>query len=166
MNPVGLHPSYLSFDKPGELEKEYLTLCTVFTNKIKKSRQHFLRLKLPETYRGLIKLGICEEYSMGWNSQVGFRAGISRAFPFYDLQAGKETHLMVFPFVAMDRTLKDYLKLSSDIALEELKNLTDLTKKAGGTFSMLWHNDSLSDYEEWKGWRTVFEQALEYAEPN
>lgn len=163
---LGLHPSYLSFKSVKELENEYLLLCGVFINKITKSRQHYLLLKLPETYRNIIKLGIREDYSMGWSSQVGFRAGIARPYRFYDLLAEKETHLLIVPFMAMDRTLKDYMKLNPDDAIIQLKNLSDITKSAGGEFVQLWHNDSLSNLGEWKGWRTVFEQATEYAESN
>jgi hypothetical protein len=163
---VGLHPSYLSFTSEKELENEFYSLSSVLRNKVNKSRQHFLLLKFPETYRKIIRLGIREDYTMGWSNQVGFRAGISRPFTFYDLLAEKETHLIIVPFMAMDRTLKDYMKLNQEEALSGLKGLCYITKSVGGEFVMLWHNDSLSDTGEWKGWRTVFEQALEYAEPN
>ncbi|MBN2487374.1 MAG: polysaccharide deacetylase family protein [Bacteroidales bacterium] len=163
---VGLHPSYRSFGSEKELEKEYLSLCSVFTNKITKSRQHYLLLKFPGTYRNLIKLGIREDYSIGWGSQAGFRAGISRPFPFYDLLAEKQTHLMLVPFVAMDRTLKDYMKLTPDEAISLLDQLKEYTKQIGGWFVLLWHNDSIGDTGEWKGWRPVFEKSLGYGEIN
>jgi hypothetical protein len=111
-------------------------------------------------------LGIREDYTLGWSSQTGFRAGISRPFNFYDLVAEHETHLKLVPFAAMDRTLKDYMNLTPNQSILELKQLIDITKSVGGEFVMVWHNDSLSEKGEWKGWKTIFEQALNYAGPD
>lgn len=160
---LGLHPSYKSFDSVIHLEKEFFALSAVFQRKVVKSRQHYLLLKFPETYRNLMKLGIREDYTLGWSSQTGFRAGISRPFAFYDLLAEKETNLLLVPFVAMDRTLQKYLMLSPKQALSELKELADITKSVGGEFVLLWHNDSVGESCEWVGWRTVLEQIIEYA---
>jgi hypothetical protein len=31
-------------------------------------------------------------------------------------------------------------------------------KKVGGTFSAIWHNETVNDEGEWKGYRKVFEK--------
>jgi hypothetical protein len=41
-------------------------------------------------------------------------------------------------------------------------DLIDRTKKAGGLFVSLWHNTSLLETPEWKGWRELFETMLQY----
>jgi hypothetical protein len=160
---LGIHPSYESFQSLEKLESEYYGMSYVLENKIQRSRQHFLRMKFPETFRNLIKLGIRQEYSMGWVSQVGFRAGIARPFPFYDLEAEKETHLILVPFFAMERSLKKYMKLDIASSEKELLHLIDIVKEVNGQFCMLWHNDSVSDDGEWKGWKTLFEKITQYA---
>jgi hypothetical protein len=162
-NKVGIHPSYASNDSVTQTRKEYFELSYIVKNKPQHSRQHYLKFSLPFTFRKLIKLGILEEYSMGWVNQIGFRAGISRPFPFYDLSEEQETHLMLTPFMYMDRTLKDYLSLSPEEAKEQLKTLAESVKDVGGQFTSLWHNSSLSEYGEWQGWRTVFEKNCTYA---
>ena len=57
----------------------------------------------------------------------------------------------------MDRTLKDYLGLSPLDAHAEVERLKQIVKEAGGDLLAIWHNDSVSDKGEWKGWRMVFE---------
>jgi hypothetical protein len=59
----------------------------------------------------------------------------------------------------MDVTLKNYLKLSPEKALEEIFILIQNTKAVNGTFSTLWHNSSF-DEKEWKGWREVYEKMV------
>ena len=159
-NKVGIHPSYASNTSLKQLQKEFYNLSYIVKNKPQQSRQHFLKMKMPLTHRYLIRLGILEDYSMGWASQTGFRLGCSRPVPFYDLKEEKQTHLMLVPFIAMDRTLKDYLGLSTEEAKHHLGRLRDTVKQVGGHFTVLYHNDSMSDTGEWKGWRSVFESHL------
>jgi len=51
----------------------------------------------------------------------GFRAGICSPYNFYDLDIEVETKLRVHPFMVMDGTLKDYMKLTPTDAIETLK---------------------------------------------
>ncbi|MBN1119411.1 MAG: polysaccharide deacetylase family protein [Bacteroidales bacterium] len=162
-NKYGLHPTYESNYSFKTLSREYYELCAVLTKRIDRSRQHFLKFTFPDTFRNLIKLGIREEHSLGWSSKVGFRAGISRPFPFYDLELEKQTHLMLVPFVVMDRTLKDYMNLNTEESKLKIKELIDSVRQVGGQFTMLWHNDSLNDKGEWQGWKEVFEWGIDYA---
>lgn len=157
---IGIHPSYASFGNK-KLVSEELNLLKKTTNSdIRNSRQHYLLLDLPGTYRRLIQLGIRNDFSMGWHDLPGFRAGISRPFPFYDLLKEEETKLVLHPFVTMDRTLKDYTGMNLHEAIEEIQKLKELVISVGGQWSMIWHNDSISEYGEWKGWRKVFDASV------
>jgi hypothetical protein len=127
------------------------------------SRQHYLMLSFPHTYQQLQKLGIREDYSMGYAANSGFRAGTFTPFRFYDLTTECETTLVIHPFAVMDVTLRHYLKLTPDDALERIKQLIDKVRKVDGTFTSLWHNESLSEHGVWKGWRGIFEGMVEYA---
>lgn len=159
---VGIHPSYASNYSLKQLNKEFYGLSRIVKNKPMVSRQHYLKFEFPETFKKLIKLGIVEDHSLGWASQMGFRAGISRPFPFYDLLAEKETHLLFVPFIYMDRTLKDYMQLTPEKAIDSIKTVIDKIKAVGGQFTILWHNDSVSDHGEWEGWRNVLEESIDY----
>lgn len=156
---VGIHPSFFSSEKRGEknLTTEIERLNKITGKKTVKSRQHYLRLFFPETYRRLISHGITEDYSMGYPDATGFRAGICNPYPFFDLYKNEETNLVIFPFQVMDITLRDYLEMDVEEAKKEIDSLMQEVKKAGGTFTGIWHNESLSNQGRWKGYREVFE---------
>jgi hypothetical protein len=161
---VGLHPSYQSNDSFEILESELKNLEKLVNQKVFHSRQHYLKISFPFTYRRLIKLGILHDFSMGYSSCTGFRAGISRPFFFYDLATEKQTDLRIVPFQVMDRTLLSYLKLNPDEALKEIAYYFNTVKNVGGYYVTLWHNTSLSDFGEWKGWKIVFEKMIGMSE--
>ncbi len=73
-NEIGLHASYASNQDPEKLKAEITRLENMSGKKIFRNRQHFLKLRFPETYRRLISSGIKEDYTMGceydWNSSV------------------------------------------------------------------------------------------------
>ncbi len=160
-HPTGIHPSLRSNFQDRLLPIEYRRYSTLLGKPPAISRQHFLILRFPETYRRLIEMGIKEDYSMGYASYPGFRAGTSCPFNFYDLTAEYETDLVVFPFAVMDVTLQQYLSLTPHEALDRIKKISQMVKQVGGTFLSLWHNESLSGQGIWKGWREVFEGMAE-----
>jgi hypothetical protein len=57
----------------------------------------------------------------------------------------------------MDGTLFDYKKFDPASSQEVILKIIQETRKVGGLFVSIWHNTSLLDNEEWKGWREVFE---------
>ncbi len=157
---VGIHPGYASNSSFETLAGEIKKLETILGRKITKSRQHFLMLKLPDTYRNLISLGIKEDYTMGFSTFPGYRAGTTVPFKFYDLGKEAETSLTIYPFSVMDVALNKYLGLTPGQAIETVIKHINQTKKYGGTFVSAWHNESLSEFRQWQGWRKVFEQIL------
>lgn len=160
---VGVHPSFASNREPLRVKTEIGRLKNILHCEINRSRQHFLMLKFPQTYRNLIESDVTDDYSMGFANEIGYRAGISSAYNFYDLDLETETHLRIHPFAVMDATLNLYMKLSIDQANEKIAEVIEETRKVGGTFVSLWHNETLSDEKDWKGWRAVYESLLERA---
>lgn len=155
---TGIHPSYSSNISFHQLSKEIKRLEEITQEKVQRSRQHFLKLHLPQTYQNLIKAGITADYSMGYAEDIGFRASIATPFPWYDLQKEKETKLIIYPFQIMDVTLQQYLKLSPDEALEYIKPIIQVTKEVKGTLVTLWHNSSFSATHGWSGWRVMYKK--------
>lgn len=163
---VGIHPSYASNDNNRKFAEELLILSKLLKKEVRKNRQHFIKLQMPETYQNLIELDIQDDYTMGYASSPGFRAGTASSFYFYDLSLEIKTTLRVFPFAVMDVTLHDYLKLSPQAALQTLKTLIDRVREVDGVFIPLWHNHSLSNTHSWEEWRDVYETMLKYALPD
>lgn len=153
---VGIHPSYASNSDVAILIKEINRLKNITHRDVKKSRQHFLKLTLPSTYRNLIDNDILEDFTMGYSGQPGFRASICSPFYFYDLDIEAQTDLKIIPFVAMEATFKYYLKSTPQEATKEINELIDVVKSVNGTFVSVWHNESLSEQGIWKGWRDVY----------
>ncbi len=145
---IGTHPSYKSNEHPEKVKIEKERLEEIINSKVTKNRQHFLILSFPETYNNLINSGITDDYSMGFASQMGFRAGICSSFNFYDLTGEKETSLRIHPFAFMDTMFEDYLKLSPAKIIKYVKPLIEETKKYNGELIAIWHNYALSNNKE------------------
>lgn len=160
---IGIHPSFGSNKKPEKLIKEIERLSLISKFEVSRSRQHFLILNMPETYRRLIQHEIKEDHSMGFATEVGFRASISCPFPFYDLDREEKTPLMLYPFAVMEATLRFYMETSIEQACEIIDNLVEEVKKVDATFISLWHNETVSDEGLWKNWRKVYEHLLQKA---
>ncbi len=158
---VGIHPSYSSNNDLKKLTKEINRLKDITHKNITKSRQHFLKLVLPDTYRNLIDNDIQEDYTMGYATMPGFRASLCSPFYFYDLDTESETTLKIYPFSVMEATFQYYLHLSAEDTLNKILEIMQTVKKVNGTFISTWHNESLSeDISIWKGWKNVYESML------
>ncbi len=157
---IGIHPSFQTGNKKGtkKTAEELKRLQKIAGVQITKSRQHFLRLQFPKTYRQLLNAGILEDYTMGYADKTGFRAGICTPFNFYDLENETTTNLVILPFQVMDVTLRDYMKLSPEEAAREIELLMQEVKQVNGTFMSIWHNETLTDTGAWEGYREVFEK--------
>lgn len=157
---VGLHPSYGSNSDYKALKKEAEVFSQLIGRKVEKSRQHFVKLTMPETYRNLNKIGIKEDYTMGFASRPGFRAGTCTPFHFYDLEMEEQTLLKIYSFQVMDGTLNQYMKLNQEEAVEKIRKIVNTVKFVNGTFISLWHNESVGEQREWKGWSGIYEEVL------
>ena len=162
-NPAGLHPSYASASLPELVARERARLESIIGRPVTKSRQHYLRIRMPDTYRVLAGAGITDDYSMGFADCAGFRAGIASPFPFFDLEENRPTSLTIWPFCVMDTGLHTYMALKPDEAIEKIRTLCEEVKKVNGTFISLWHNESLSEWNEWTGWSEVYRRLLAIA---
>ncbi len=140
---VGIHPSYFSIEHPNCIREEKDKLSSLTHAEVTQSRQHYLRFRLPDTYRALIAAGITEDYSMQYPEMPGFRAGICIPYPFFDVSANKVTALTLFPGCIMETTFRDDLHLPAKDAWEWYQALWKAVSEVQGTFISIWHNDTL-----------------------
>ena len=75
-------------------------------------------------------------------------------------QKNETTTLHIHPFMYMDGTLLEYLKLSPENAILAIKKLHEQVQHFGGTFSFLWHNETISGYQHWADYQEVFKATL------
>jgi hypothetical protein len=158
--PVHLHPSYESNKSDLILKSEKKILESILNKEPVASRQHFLKLHIPITYKRMISAGFSDDYTLGFAEDIGFRAGTARAFHFFDLSTNSKTNLVLHPFAYMDGSLHSQLKLSPEEAKAEIKILFEEVKNYGGDFIFIWHNETINDQGKWKSWRDVFEFTL------
>ncbi|MGK0364975.1 MAG: hypothetical protein ACI85O_002036 [Saprospiraceae bacterium] len=158
---IGIHPSYASNEKPLQVKIEVNRLSEIIQNDVVDSRQHFLKLTFPDTYQRLIESGIKNDYSMGYAANIGFRAGVSIPFLWYNLEKEEITDLWIHPFQVMDVTLKNYLKLNPNEAFMQIVEMINIIKSVGGTFMTLWHNSSFSEQDSWNAeWKELYERII------
>ncbi len=142
---VGLHPSYASHEQPALLLREKKRLEEILDRPVRKSRQHFLRFRFPETPRYLIEAGITDDYTLGFAERPGFRAGVCIPFPWYDLEREEQTSLMLHPLPFMDTTFFAYQKNNPEEIFASWHAFVAEIRQYGGAFIPLWHNNNLSD---------------------
>ncbi|MBS1777441.1 MAG: polysaccharide deacetylase family protein [Bacteroidetes bacterium] len=157
---LGIHPSYFS-TSDDIFKSEKSILETISKSKITQSRQHYLRMALPLTYRRLLSHGITDDWTMGYGSQLGFRAGTGRSFLWYDLEKEATTQLRVHPFCFMDSTAHWELKLNVSEAFERLEKMKQYLIDTQSEFVTVFHNFSLGSDPQWKGWPEAYQKFLE-----
>ncbi len=158
---IGIHPSFKTPAIPKKISVEKRRLEKISGKKINKSRQHYLKFTLPDTYNHLIAAGIKEDYSMGFADMPGFRAGTCKPFYFYDLKNEKSTDLKIFPITVMEGSFINYLKIPPHDALDYIFKMIEEVKNVNGTFISIWHNHTLSETSMYKGWRYVHDKMIE-----
>lgn len=157
---IGLHPSYRSFDEPERLLIEKKRLEDLAEQPVLQSRQHYLRFRFPDTPRALLEAGIATDWSLGFAEKPGFRAGTAQAFPAYDLLRETPTGLVLRPFQVMDVTLQTYLQLDPEQAMAKQAAVRNAFSPLGGDLVSIWHNNSFSELDQWRGWRAVYASFL------
>lgn len=155
---VGLHPSFQNENQSTIFndEKEWLEKTTGET--MVHSRQHYLHFSLPKTYETLEKIGIKNDWSMGFSNTIGFRNGTTFPVQWYNILENKTTNMTTHSFSMMDVTCKNYLKLKSFSAIQLSHSIKQIIYQSKGNFCFIVHNESLSETEGWQGWKKTFEK--------
>jgi hypothetical protein len=101
---IAVHGSYLSLSRPDGLTSEFARLREVGHEPVG-ARQHWLRFRGAELFRGLEAAGARWDSTLGYPDQIGYRNGA--AFPFlpYDLDHERPHRVMELPLVLMERAL-------------------------------------------------------------
>ena len=100
-------------------------------------------LLLPEHYGFLNELEIPNDYSMGYPETIGFRAGTSLPFLFYDINLEITTPLKVHPYVFHSQATRIYdANELQEIVLKIMKDL----KQVKGNMLTIFKNRDFSEY--------------------
>jgi len=163
-NEIGLHGSYNSYDSPEQMAQERAKLDNVAASKDYGCRQHYLRWKVPNTWRFQEHTGLLYDTTLSFADHAGFRCGICLPFKPFDIMENRELNIWELPLIVQEGTLKgaNYQNLSPEEAYKEMVELIQAVKKCHGVFVLLWHNSSFDSLSGWAGWKEVYEKVMKY----
>ena len=95
---MSLLASHEAQNDPSILSKERRKLKNLIHHKILSVRFNYGLLSSAKTYYGLISEEFEEDFSMGYNEEIGYRASTAVPFYFYDLNNDLQTSLKINTF--------------------------------------------------------------------
>ncbi len=140
---IGVHGSYRSLERPGQLAREYGLLAGAGFA-VTGGRQHWLRHRGAELYDALAEAGAGWDSTGGHPDDVGFRHGA--AFPFLPYHLGTERPVPVveIPMVVMERALCSAAADPSAWGPTAVDVLRAAGDDGWGGVAVLWHDTAFT----------------------
>ncbi|MEO6228840.1 MAG: hypothetical protein ABJB11_08855 [Ferruginibacter sp.] len=158
--PIGIHPSWQSFNNGDILVNEIRSLEAISETIITASRHHYIHFTIPHTYRRLLQYNIINDYSMGYGSINGFRASVATSFYWFDIEKNEQTKLLIHPFCFMEANSYYEQKYTPQQAYDELIHYTDICKQVNGRLITIWHNNFLGFGKEFAQWKHTYSKFI------
>jgi hypothetical protein len=143
---VGLHGSFSSALDGTALRDEKEALEAVIGRPIHTTRQHFLHWDVRRTPVLQDEAGFAADTTLGFNRNVGFRAGTSLPFHMFDLATGRRLRLLEVPLVVQEGALvvaPHGLDVAPAIARSIVARIIDAVAEVQGVVTLLFHPHSL-----------------------
>ncbi|WPY99113.1 polysaccharide deacetylase family protein [Christiangramia sp. OXR-203] len=155
---VGLLMGYYAMEDIRILRKEKLRLEDIVHSSVEHAMNHQYNLRLPDQYNNLIELEINNDYSMGYLDKLGFRAGTSTSYLFYDINMEVTTPLKVHPYAFNSNVVA---KMTRNKLKEDLRRIILETKEVQGTLRSVFSNHDFSQYADSNSYYSVLNQIHE-----
>jgi hypothetical protein len=144
---VGLHGSMNSYLKKEDLREQKDNLDSFLSSASLGIRQHFLRMKVPRTWRSQTESGFLYDCTLGYPDRSGFRSGFALPFQPYDVEADQEIGIWEINTNVMDQTYDKYDRKGKEEMKREIERLRDQLESAnGGLLTLLWHTNVLEEF--------------------
>jgi len=157
---AGFHGSYISYDNPTQFSTELERLRNVGAD-VAEGRQHYLRFSNPTTWQLWNSNHLTSDSSVGYNSDIGFKAGTCIPYPVFDVVNRAQLGLVEYPLIIMEVPLiKKYARVEK--AMEASKPVIDQCRKHNGQFVFLWHPENFN-HPFWGKYRELYTMILDYA---
>jgi hypothetical protein len=128
------------------LLREYLEIMISSSGKqIDISIKIFLRLKIKTTPQQLLSYGIKADFSIGFASGAGYRAGTFTPFNYYDLEKEKASELLMVPFAVMDGVYFIYSQTQISEAKKQILQLAEEARAMNGIFISVFHERTFDE---------------------
>ncbi|UOY05179.1 polysaccharide deacetylase family protein [Muricauda sp. SCSIO 64092] len=139
------------------LKKEKMQLSNLINRPIKYSRMRYNKVFVPHTYRDLVEAEFTDDYSLGYTHYLGFRAGTSVPFPFYDINLEVQQPIKIHPFAVCDYALRKHGNKEGIFA--QLDQMYRKVKLVKGDFILVFSNELLGEKHK-INWLELYESLL------
>lgn len=140
-----------------KLAEEKKNLSDLLHRSVSCSRLRYNKVNIPLTYRNLIEAEFTDDYTMGYSSEIGFRAGTCTPFYFYDITHDVQQPLKVYPFSVFDYTLLKFKKKEQVFA--KIDMIYQNIKKVDGHFAIVFSNELLGSKQK-LSWLDLYQSVL------
>jgi hypothetical protein len=160
---IGLHGSYYSATSDGVLAAEKHRLEAATGLSLTSTRQHYLHWDATITPRLQAAAGFTADTTLGYNRNVGFRAGTSLPHFLFDLGTGSALDLLEVPLIVQEGPLlkPNALGLPPMLARSLIARLLDAVAAVQGAATLLFHPHSLVSEDVYELYRWCLEQAVD-----
>jgi len=157
---VGLHAGYASATDLDALRYEKRIIEEYIGGDVVSCRQHYLHWDVGTTPRIQSEAGILVDSTVGFNRNVGFRAGTALPYRLFDLAADEPLNVIEVPLIIQESPLlaTNALELDGSLAQKTMKDLFDCVAETGGVVTLLFHPHSLAQ----PAYLSLFSWALDY----
>jgi len=160
---VGLHGSFNSAVAPGRLRSEREALEAATGLGVRSTRQHFLHWDIRATPALQSGAGISADSTLGFNRNIGLRAGTSLPFRWFDAAHDKALDLVELPMLIADCALlrSDALELGLELATDALETMLDRLADAGGAATLVFHPNNFANADNLELFRRTIAYGIE-----
>lgn len=141
---IGLHGSYHAAKNSLLIKDQLSSLQNSVANSITSYRNHYLQFDSLVTPAELSKTEIEVDSSLGFNRDIGFRAGT--CYPFYFFNQNMTKPILEVSQLIMDSALflSNSLELDVNLAKSKIIEIMDRVEEVGGIFTVNYHPDKVS----------------------
>lgn len=156
---IGFHPGYYSYIDENVWKSEKIALERAIDQPVIEGRQHYLKVKMPDTLNIWDKNDMLVDSSLGYADREGFRCGTGDEYPVFDFLNRKQMRLSERPLIVMEGTLCGGQNYSLEQSLAVCKYYIGICKKYNSQLTLLFHNSSFENIN-WFGWDGLYVELL------
>lgn len=158
---LGFHPSYSAHLDPVQWDLERRAIEAAFGVTLFEGRHHYLRFRVPDTWRLWDEAGMAVDSTAGYADAEGFRCGTGDLFSTFDVRRRRALRVKELPLVVMEGILAGYRKVSAEAAREVFRSYVNVAARYQMPLSILFHNNSF-DEVRWPGWKGTYQAIFDH----
>lgn len=155
---VGLRLGYFAIKDQDVLKTEKKRFESIIHGPLQNVINSKYNLMLPMHYSSLNELDIPNDHSMGYPETIGFRAGTSTSYLFYDINMEVTTPLTVHPYVFHSQVCNNS---TSEEIRSTLAGIITQLKHVNGTLRAIFKNRDFSEYSDYNYYYSLLKQINE-----